>query len=141
MISGSGFCSSFKKQMFQGLHHLSSDQLFLALYTADAPLDLDATTAYITTDEVAGTGYTAGGQQLSGAELLGPVAYTAYLTFNDAIWPASTITARGGLIYNRSYQQAAIAILDFGSDRYSNAGNFRVKFPPPGPGTALMRLL
>ena len=140
MTPGSGYCSSFKRQLLSGLHHLNTDQIFMALYTDDAPLDLNATTTYTTQGEVAAPGYTAGGRLLTGVQVLGPVANTVYATWNDAVWPNSTIQARAALIYNQSYQQAAVAILDFGSDQYSNSGSFIVKFPPPGVNTALVRL-
>jgi hypothetical protein len=139
MTSGSGFCSSFKTQLLRGFHHLDADQFFIALYSA--PLDLNATTAYITDGEISGPGYTAGGQQLMSPQVLGPVANTAYMTWSDAVWPNSTLQARAALIYNKTYQSASVAILDFGNDYYSNQGNFRVKFPPPGVTTALVRLL
>lgn len=141
MTPGSGFCSSFKVQLLRGLHHLDVDQFFMALYTDVAPLDLNITTAYITAGEVAAPGYTAGGQQLLNPQVLGPAANTAFCTWNDAVWPASSILARAALIYNKSYQTAAVAILDFGSDQQSNLGNFIVKFPPPGVSTALVRVL
>lgn len=135
-----GFCSSFKAELLAGLHNLAADQIFMALYTGDAPLDLDLTTSYLTDGEVSGPGYTAGGKQLTNPQLLGPVARTAYVTFDDCIWPASTLTARCALIYNQTKAQRAVAILNFGTDQNSNQGNFRVKFPAPGPGTALVRL-
>jgi hypothetical protein len=141
MTPGSGFCSSFKKQLLCGYHHFDVDQFFIALYTDSAPLDLNATTAYITTGEVSAPGYTAAGRQLLNPQVLGPVANTAYMTWSDAVWANSTIQARAALIYNKSYQSAAVAILDFGNDQYSNQGNFVVKFPPPGVNTALVRLL
>jgi hypothetical protein len=141
MTPGSGFCASFKKELLRGMHHLDMDQIFMALYTAAAPLDMNLTTSYLIEGEVAAPGYTAGGKQLLTPQVLGPLASTAYMTWDDAIWPGATIQARAALIYNNSYQQAAIAVLDFGSDQYSNQGNFIVKFPPPGVATALVRLL
>ena len=140
MTPGSGFCSSFKLELLRGLHHLDADHFFMALYTDDSPLDLNATTAYITDGEISAPGYAAGGVQLQNPQMLGPVNNTAYMTWNDAVWPNSSILARAGLIYNQSYRTAAVAILDFGSDRQSNSGNFIVKFPPPGVNNALVRL-
>jgi uncharacterized Ntn-hydrolase superfamily protein len=113
----------------------------MALYVAAAPLDLDATTTYITTGEVSGQGYTARGQMLTNVQVLGPMARAAYLTWDDPIWLGSFLTARGALIYNHTFADAAIAILDFGTDKSSNQGAFRVKLPPPGPSTAVVRLL
>jgi len=139
MINGSAMCSSFKKQLLTGAHNFLAHQFFMALYDDTASLDPDGTTAYVTDGEISGPGYTARGQLLTGAQVL-ETAQTAYATFNDATWPASSLLARGALIYNHSSGDAAVAILDFGADKSSNQGNFRVKFPPPGPATALIRL-
>ena len=140
MISGSVICSSFKRQLLCGYQGLDKDQFFIALYDASALLDAD-TTAYTPEGEIVAPGYTAGGQLLIGPQVLGPVARVTYITFNDPIWPNSSIRARGALIYNQTFQQAAVAVLDFGQDQISNQGNFHVQFPPPGPLTALIRLL
>jgi hypothetical protein len=140
MTPGSGFCSSFKLQLLCGYHHLDTDIFMMALYTDAAPLDLNVTTAYITSGEVSAPGYTVGGRQLTNPQMLGPTANTAFMTWDNATWPNSTIQARAALIYNKSYQQAAVAILDFVNDQYSNQGNFTVTFPPPGVSTALVRL-
>jgi hypothetical protein len=141
MISGSGLCSSFKIELLQGIHDFLADTFMMALYDDTAPLSVDATTAYVTDGEITGQGYTAGGQQLVNAQILGPIARTAFVTFNDPIWVGSTLTARAALIYNKSQGQRAVAVLDFLKDCSSNQGSFRVQFPSPGPSTALIRLL
>jgi len=141
MTPGSGFCSSFKKELLQGLHHLDTDHIFMALYTDATPLDLNLTTSYVDQGEVSAPGYSQGGQQLLNPQVLGPVANTAYMTWDDAVWANSTIQARAALIYNQSSARRAVAILDFGSDQYSNQGDFIVKFPSPGVSTALVRVL
>ncbi|HEX4593993.1 MAG TPA: hypothetical protein VH157_06945 [Bryobacteraceae bacterium] len=139
MISGTAVCSSFKLELFQGLHNFSTDTFFMALYQASAPLSPDSTTAYITDGEIVGPGYTAGGQALKNVQILGPVIRTAYATFDDPVWKSSSLTARGALIYNQSKQQRAVLIFDFVTDKTSVSGNFWVRFPPPGPTTALIR--
>ena len=56
-------CTSFKKELLEGVHNFknSGGSTFqLALYTSSASLDA-ATTAYTTSNEVSGTGYTAKG--------------------------------------------------------------------------------
>jgi hypothetical protein len=141
MINGSGLVSSCKKQLLTGSHHFGTDTFYIALYSDSAPLDLDLTTAYTTQGEISGTGYTAGGQALAGVQVLGPAAQTAYVTFNNPVWSGSTLVARGALIYNKTFANNAVAILDFGSNKYSNQGNFTVVFPSPGPTTALIRLV
>jgi len=140
MIQGSVSCGSFKRELMLAIHDLANDQLRIALYEASAELDVN-TTAYLVPGEITGTGYTAGGQILTGGQvLLDPVTNYAYATFNDPIWEDSVITARGALIYNQSKQQRAVAVIDFGVDRVSNHGPFRVAFPPVGPATALIRI-
>lgn len=139
MITGSKICTLFKQQLLRGKCAFDQDQFMLALYTASAPLDPDATTNYITDGEVVAPGYTAGGQLLTQPQILS-MAQIAYVTFADPVWPASSITARGALLYDLTSQSLAVAILDFGSDQYSNQGMFQVQFPPPGPATALIRI-
>ena len=139
-FTGSGLCSSFKVELLQGIHNFAADTFMMALYGDAATLSLDMTTTYVTDGEISGLGYQAGGMALKNPEVLGPMARTAYVTWDDPTWTNSTLQARGALIYNASKGQRAVAILDFLTDRYSNTGNFRVKFPPPGPGTALIRI-
>ena len=140
MISGSGVCSSFKRELLEAMHDFTSHTFFIALYTDAANLSVDGTTAYVTQGEVTGPGYAAGGISLQGVQVLGPQARAAYVTWLDPCWENSTLTARGALIYNQTQQQRAVAIIDFSQDRSSNVGVFRVKLPPPAPATALIRL-
>lgn len=139
MISGSRICTLFKKGLLCGQHAFDQDQFSLALYTAAAELDPDTTTNYTPYGEVAAPGYTAGGQPLDRPQIL-TMAQICYVTFADAVWPNSSIVARAALLYNQSRQNLAVAILDFGSDQYSNQGTFQVQFPPSGPLTALLRI-
>lgn len=141
MITGSGMCSTFKLELLEGIHNFLSDQFFIALYTSAANLNVDTTAVYVTEGESAGPGYTAGGQAMRNPQVLGPVARTAFVTWDDPVWPASTLIARGALIYNQTKQQRAVAVLDFVNDQSSNTGEFHVKLPPPGAATALIRLL
>ena len=141
MITGSAVCSSFKRELLEGIHNFLTHEFRLALYDATASLDAN-TAAYVTDGEITGTGYTAGGKLLSGAQvLLNPGARAAYAVFADAVWNDSVIVARAALIYNASAGQRAVAVLDFGVDRTSNHGPFHVMFPPVGPSTALIRIL
>lgn len=93
---------------------------------------------YTTDYEVVGTGYTAGGVTLLGATV-GSSGTTAWLTFDDALWPSSTITARGALIYDSSKSNVAIAVLDFGADRSVTNATFKVTFPAASATTAVIR--
>lgn len=131
-------CSSFKQQILLGEHDLDTDVIKIALYTSSATLDA-STTAYSTTNEVVGTGYTAGGNTLSGATV-SLSGTTAFADFSDTSWTTATITARGALIYNSSKANKAIAVLDFGADKTSTAGTFTVQFPANDASNAIVRI-
>jgi hypothetical protein len=115
-----------------------ADVYKMALYTSTATLD-KSTTAYSTTNEVVGTGYTAGGVTLSGYTP-GAASDTAWIDFADPSWANANITARGALIYNSSKSNKAVAVLDFGSDVTSTASTFTVQLPAPAAATAVVRL-
>lgn len=135
-------CTSFKSELMQALHNFttSTGNVFkIALYTSAANLDA-TTTAYTTTGEVAsGGGYTAGGNTLSNVT---PTTFgtTAFTDFADTTWSASTITARGGLIYNSTNSNRAVVVLDFGADRTSTSGDFTIQFPVSSATTAIIRI-
>jgi hypothetical protein len=101
---------------------------------------LDATTtAYTTSNEVVGTGYTAGGNTLTNVTPSSS-GTTALTDFADTTWSTATITARGAMIYNSSKSNKAVCILDFGSDKTSTAGNFTIVFPVPDASNAIIRI-
>ena len=131
-------CSSFKQQLFLAQHDLSTDVIKIALYTSAASLGPD-TTVYTTSDEIVGTGYTAGGLILTGATVL-LSGTTAYVDFDDAVWPAASFTARGALLYNSTKADKAIAVLDFGADKTVTAKPFVVQMPVNGASSALLRI-
>jgi hypothetical protein len=132
-------CSSFKEQLFKGEHDFDVDTFKIALYTSSATLSA-ATTVYSTSNEVpTGSGYSAGGNTLSGTTVT-LSGTTAFVTFSDTTWSASTITARGALIYNSSKSNKAVAVLDFGTDKSSTAANFTIQFPANTSTTALIRI-
>ena len=126
--------TSFKKELYQGIHDLSTDTLKIALYTANADLN-EATTVYTTSSEVTGSGYVAGGVVLTGVTI-NSSGYIAYVNFNNAVFTAS-VTARCALIYNASKGNKSIAVLDFGSDKTS--ANFTITMPANTSTTALIR--
>lgn len=131
-------CTSFKADLFGGVQDLDTDVIKIALYTSTANLDA-STTAYTTSNEVVGTGYTAGGNTLSGAAISSS-GTTAFVDFSDTSWSTATITARGALIYNSSKSNKAIAVLDFGSDRSSSGGTFTIQFPAATASDAILRI-
>ena len=133
---------TFLQDCLDGAHNLGNggDTLKIALYTSSATLGA-TTSAYTATNEVSGTGYTAGGATLASQA----VAYDAtnQVAFFDAADPTfttATITARGALIYNNSKSNASIAVLDFGSDFTSTAGTFTVQLPSAAHNTAIIRI-
>jgi hypothetical protein len=126
--------TSFKKELYQGVHDLSTDTLKIALYTANANLN-EATTIYSTANEVTGTGYVAGGVALTGVTI-NSSGYTAYVDFNNVVFNAA-VTARCALIYNVTQGNKAIAVLDFGSDKTSS--NFTITMPVNTASAALIR--
>lgn len=134
-----GLTLSFKQQMLQGLQNLSSDTLRMALYTGAATLG-PTTTAYSTTNEVIGNGYTAGGQLVTGTTIsVDAVANVVYVNFNNVAWPGADFTARGALIYNQTQSDSSVIILDFGADKTFTAINNTVVMPPNTATTALIR--
>lgn len=137
-FTGNFFCTSAKVGFLTGTYIPLTDTMKIALYTNAATLDA-TTTAYTTSGEVVGVGYTAGGNTLSG-NAISFSGTTAWITFNDSSWTTATITARGALIYDSTRSNAAIAVLDFGSDKTSTAGTFTVQMPVAAASTALIRI-
>lgn len=121
---------------FAALTYLATGTLKMALYTANADLNA-STTAYTTTGEVVGTGYTAGGETLTGV-VVAQSGTTAYLDFGNVTWDPAAFTARGALIYNTSLGNLAIAVLDFGADKTATT-SFTVQMPANTADAALIR--
>jgi hypothetical protein len=126
--------TSFKSELYQGVHNLSTNTLKIALYTANANLN-ETTTVYSSANEVTGTGYVAGGVQMTGVTI-NTSGYIAYVNFNNVSFNAS-VTARCALIYNVTQGNKSIAVLDFGSDKTSTS--FTITMPTNGATTALIR--
>lgn len=128
--------TSFKAELYQAIHDLTTDVLKLALYTADANLDA-STTVYTSANEITGTGYSAGGNVVTGAAISSS-GYTAWVTFNNVLWVPAAFTTRCALLYNTSKANRAIAVLDFGSDK-TCINTFTVTMPGNTATTALIR--
>lgn len=127
--------TSFKAECWQAIHNLLTDTLKIALYTGNASLDA-TTTAYTTTNEVVGSGYTAGGATITGVTL-NTSGYTVYVSFNNPSW-SGALTARYALIYNSSKANRSIAVLDFGADKTSTT-TFTITLPANAATSALLR--
>jgi hypothetical protein len=146
MAITSALCTSFKKELLERKHdfNASSGHTFkIALYTSSATLGA-ATTDYTTSNEVVGTGYTAGGIALTNIDPA-TSGTTAFIDFADATWPNATITAAGALIYNTtsdggSSTTDAVAVISFGGDKTSTNGDFVVQFPTADASNAIIRI-
>jgi hypothetical protein len=130
-------CNSYKQEILQGIH-LAADVYKIALFASSATLN-KATTAYSTTGEVTGTGYTAGGKTLSGFAVSLDTD-TAILDFDDPAWTNATLTAAGALIYNSSRSNKAVATYSFGGDVSSTNGTFTAQIPAAAAATGLVRI-
>ena len=143
MAISQAMATSFKVQILDGDFDFSSGtaQTFkVALFTSSATLDA-TTTAYSTTNEVVGTNYVAGGNTLTISANPASSGTTAFLDFADTTWSTATITARGALIYlEDGVTDPAIAVLDFGSDKTSTAGDFTIVFPAADASNAIIRI-
>ena len=132
-----GLTTSFKKEILLGQHNLETNTLKIALYTALATLD-ENTTEYTTTNEITGTGYTAGGKTLSGVSV-STLGLIAFVSFDNVVWDPASFTARGALIYNESVGNKSIAVLDFGSDKQTST-KFTIEVPPDTATAAIIRI-
>ena len=148
--------TSFKAELMLAVHDFrvtGGDTFKLALYTSSATIDAN-TTAYTATNEVTGTNYTAGGGSLSNLGVVtsntSASAGTGFTDFSDLTFTNATITARGALIYNSTpsansnanttLTNASVAVLDFGADKSSTAGDFTIVFPAATNTTAIIRI-
>ena len=123
-------CTSFKAEILDEQHDLAADTLKIALYTSSASLDA-STTAYTTSNEISGTGYSAGGETLT-STTVSTTGTTAFFDAADPTWTSASFTARGALIYNSTNGDKAIAVLNFGGDFTVSSGTFRIVFPAAG---------
>jgi len=145
-FSGNYMCTSFKQELLVGSHNFttsSGDTFKLAMYTNSASFNA-ATTDYTTSNEVSGTGYSAGGGTLTNVTPT-TSGTTALTDFADLTFGSSTITARGALIYNTTTAAGSgttdtVVVLDFGADKSSSAGDFTIVFPTPDASNAVIRI-
>jgi hypothetical protein len=134
-------CTSFKQEILVGTHNFtatSGNTFKLALYTSSASLDA-STTAYSTSNEVSGTGYTAAGAALTSVTPT-TSGTTAFCDFANLTFSSSTITANGALIYNDTQSDKAVCTLAFGGDKTSTSGDFTISFPTADASNAIIRI-
>jgi hypothetical protein len=133
-------CTVFKFNMLSGAEDFNSPSPYvykIALYNANADLN-NTTTAYTTTNEITGTGYTAGGITLTPTVGIDSTNNISYVSFNNVTWSPANFTCRGALIYN-STTGAAVCVLNFGSDKTATT-SFQIQFPSATSTSAIIRI-
>ena len=131
-------CVAFKEDLMSPGANLEANTLKLALYTNAATLN-ENTTAYTTSQEVSGTGYSAGGATLTNVAVTTD-GNVAIFDADNVAFANATITAQAALIYNNSNSNSAICVLDFGGDKSSTNGTFEIQFPTADANNALIRI-
>jgi len=141
MTISSAICNSFKQQILVGTHNFtasSGDTFKLAMYTSSASMGA-STTAYSTSNEISGTGYTAGGKVITSVT---PAldGSTACCDFADVSFTSASFTANGCLIYNDDQSDKACAVIAFGGDKTVSSGTFTIQFPAADASNAIIRI-
>lgn len=139
-MATTAICTSFKQQLFEGGHDFqnSADVFRWALYNSSSTNGA-ATTAYTATNEISGTGYTAGGETVANVSPT-TSGTTAYVDWADITWSTATFTAASVLLYNATASNAAVAVWDFGGDQSASGGDFVLQLPTPDASNAILRL-
>ena len=141
MAISSAICTSFKQEILVGTHNFtasSGDTFKIALYTSSASLGA-STTAYSTSNEISGTGYTAAGAPLTSVTPT-TSGTTALCDFADVSFTSASFTANGALIYNDSQSDKAVAVIAFGGDKTVSSGTFKIQFPTADASNAIIRI-
>jgi len=135
-----GQTTVFKQNVLSGLENFTASSPYvykIALYNANATLN-NSTTTYTSVNEVTGGGYTAGGKALTVIPVASDnTANVAYVSFATVVWNPASFICRGALIYN-STTGAAVAVLDFGSDKTASS-TFTITFPADDANNAIIR--
>ena len=137
MAITAGITTSFRSEVLQGIHDVVDDTLKMALYGSAADLS-KATAVYTATGEVSGTGYTAGGQILSGVTV-NTEDDVVFMDFDNPQWPGATISARAALIYSVTKANRSVAVIDFGQVISASSEILRINLPPANKRQAIIR--
>jgi hypothetical protein len=135
----------FKEELLKGNHDFDGGATYkLALYTSSKTVSASDPTAYNTTNQISGTGYTSGGATLANPSVTGgSSASTAFVDFDDVSFTSASFTARFAQIY-RSDGSAptnnSVLVLDFGGDFTATNGTFTIQFPAADTSNAVLRL-
>ena len=152
MAISQAMCTSFKQELLQGIHNFtngsgggtttstgSGNAFKLALYTSSASLGA-ATTAFTTSNEASGTGYSSGGSALTNVTPT-TSSTTALTDFADLTFSSVTLTAAGAAIYKSTGGgNELVLVLDFGGNKTATNGDFVIQFPTADASNAIIRL-
>ena len=141
MASSTAMCTSFKRELMEALHNflLSGGNTFkIALYTSSATNGA-STTVYSATNEISGTGYTAGGENLTRVDPA-TSGTTAFTDFADKSWSSASFTAASSLVYNSTNGNRAVIVNDFGGDKTVSSDTFTIQFPVADSSNAIIRI-
>ena len=150
MAIASVLTDTFKEELLGGYHRFNASgdtpagsTFKIALYSDSASLGT-TTTAYTTSQEVSGSGYSAGGNTLTNTGVAKSTV-TSYTDFSDTSWTSASFTARGCLIYNSSSisgltSNAAVCSIDFGGNKTVSSGTFTIQFPANNSSSAIIRI-
>jgi|TARA_R100000084_G_C4502730_1_gene78917 hypothetical protein len=141
MANTSAICTSFKVELLKGVHDFTAttgDTFKIALFTSSATLGA-GTTAFSTSEEITGTGYTSGGATLTSVTPTTD-STTAVCDFANVSFTSASFTANAALIYNSSESNKAVAAIAFGSDKTVTSGTFTIEFPAADATNAIIRL-
>jgi intracellular septation protein A len=150
MANTQAMCTSFKGELLVGHHNFgtgvvraatTADTFKAALYLASATVNA-ATTAFSSTNEVTGTGYTTGGVTVTFGTVPSTSGTTAFVTPSASIvYSAVTLTTAfdAVLIYNSTQSNKAVSVHTFGSQTVT-AGTFTLTMPVNDASTGLIRI-
>lgn len=129
--------NGFKAKIMDGSIDLDTDTIKVALVTSSYTPDQDAHVFFSSvTNEVSGTGYTAGGASLANKTVTQDnTDNEGVFDADDVSWTTATITARGAVVYKSTGTASTsplICYIDFGADKVSTAGTFSIQWNAEG---------
>lgn len=132
MTIATAVCDTYTKECLEGVHTTTDVYKIALIKPASAGTFGTGTTNYsdLATDEITGTGYTAGGNTLA-TNATALAAGVASLDFADTAWTTATFSAAGALIYNSSKLNKAVMVMDFGATYTVTAGTFTLPIDRP----------
>lgn len=139
----SAIYNSFKKKVIDGSNiNVTADTIKVALCTSSYTPNIDTHVFFSdVTNEVTGTGYTAGGATVTTPSVTVDTANDrAYFDADDTTWASSTITARYAILYKATGSAATsplIGYIDFASDKSTTGDTFYIQWALPANGAIL----